>query len=93
MGHFILRKAPSFVQKRLFTVSHLSASASGFRINADRLAETLHHTCQWGAAHRYGEFVTPILRFFQVSDKLTSKTAVQQRQAWRALPSPMMTPK
>ncbi|XWW94526.1 hypothetical protein V2A60_002469 [Cordyceps javanica] len=25
------------------------------RINAARLHETLHHTCQWGAAHRYGD--------------------------------------
>ncbi|KAL6835838.1 hypothetical protein J3E69DRAFT_319639 [Trichoderma sp. SZMC 28015] len=55
MARLPLRKASHFVQKRLFTVSHVSASASGFRINADRLAETLHHTCQWGAAHRYGD--------------------------------------
>ncbi|KAJ2997895.1 hypothetical protein NUW58_g510 [Xylaria curta] len=27
----------------------------GLKINADRLNETLHQTCQWGAAHRYGE--------------------------------------
>ncbi|KAH7313759.1 putative beta-alanine synthase [Stachybotrys elegans] len=27
----------------------------GLRINADRLQESIHHTCQWGAAHRYGE--------------------------------------
>ncbi|OTA90258.1 hypothetical protein M434DRAFT_33779 [Hypoxylon sp. CO27-5] len=26
----------------------------GLKINADRLQETLHYTCQWGAAHRYG---------------------------------------
>ncbi|PYH91618.1 beta-alanine synthase [Aspergillus ellipticus CBS 707.79] len=32
-----------------------SASASGLRINSDRLLETLHHACQWGAAHRYGD--------------------------------------
>ncbi|KAJ5523039.1 hypothetical protein N7513_012583 [Penicillium frequentans] len=28
---------------------------SGLRINPDRLWETLHKTCEWGAAHRYGE--------------------------------------
>ncbi|KAL7955606.1 hypothetical protein V8C34DRAFT_291105 [Trichoderma compactum] len=55
MGHLILRTASRSVTKRLLTVSHLSAPASGFRINADRLLETLHHTCQWGAAHRYGD--------------------------------------
>ncbi|UNI22227.1 hypothetical protein JDV02_008134 [Purpureocillium takamizusanense] len=31
-----------------------SPRSSGLTINADRLNETLHHTCQWGAAHRYG---------------------------------------
>lgn len=64
MGHFIIRTASRSVTKRFLTVSHLSAPASGLRINADRLLETLHHTCQWGATHRYGEFVTLILRFF-----------------------------
>ncbi|OJJ69792.1 hypothetical protein ASPBRDRAFT_56588 [Aspergillus brasiliensis CBS 101740] len=28
---------------------------SGLRINSDRLMETLHQTCEWGAAHRYGQ--------------------------------------
>ncbi|KAJ6442449.1 n-carbamoyl-l-amino acid hydrolase [Purpureocillium lavendulum] len=28
--------------------------SSGLKINADRLNKTLHETCQWGAAHRYG---------------------------------------
>ncbi|KZF24825.1 beta-alanine synthase [Xylona heveae TC161] len=28
---------------------------SGLRINSDRLWETLHETCKWGAAHRYGK--------------------------------------
>ncbi|KAM0744298.1 hypothetical protein ACQRIT_001612 [Beauveria bassiana] len=32
-----------------------SAAAPKLRINADRLHETLHHTCQWGSANRYGE--------------------------------------
>ncbi|PWZ00541.1 amidase [Testicularia cyperi] len=25
-----------------------------FKINADRMMKTLHETCEWGAAHRYG---------------------------------------
>ncbi|KAM4063946.1 peptidase [Hirsutella rhossiliensis] len=28
------------------------------KINADRLQETIHETCQWGAAHRYGSRAT-----------------------------------
>lgn len=28
---------------------------SGLSINAGRLMETLHQTCQWGAAHRFGK--------------------------------------
>ncbi|RYO76702.1 hypothetical protein DL766_004150 [Monosporascus sp. MC13-8B] len=28
-----------------------TGALSGLKINSDRLAETLHHTCQWGAAH------------------------------------------
>ncbi|RAH69747.1 M20 family metallo-hydrolase [Aspergillus aculeatinus CBS 121060] len=32
-----------------------SHAGSGLKINSDRLLETLHHTCQWGAAHRYGD--------------------------------------
>ncbi|KAL7916575.1 hypothetical protein GGI35DRAFT_433484 [Trichoderma velutinum] len=51
---FILRKAASSATKRFYSASHISAPASGLRINADRLLETIHHTCQWGAAHRYG---------------------------------------
>ncbi|KAK2042155.1 hydantoinase/carbamoylase family amidase [Colletotrichum somersetense] len=35
-------------------LSTARGSLSGLKINADRLQETLHHTCQWGAAHRYG---------------------------------------
>ncbi|EAW11765.1 M20 family metallo-hydrolase [Aspergillus clavatus NRRL 1] len=32
----------------------LSTSArSGFKINANRLWQTLHETCEWGSAHRY----------------------------------------
>ncbi|KAL4893733.1 beta-alanine synthase [Aspergillus ambiguus] len=32
----------------------LSTATSGLKINASRLWETLHETCEWGAAHRYG---------------------------------------
>ncbi|KAM3502466.1 hypothetical protein MY11210_009065 [Beauveria gryllotalpidicola] len=32
-----------------------SAAAPILRINAARLHETLHHTCQWGSANRYGD--------------------------------------
>ncbi|PYH49458.1 M20 family metallo-hydrolase [Aspergillus saccharolyticus JOP 1030-1] len=35
-----------------------SQAGSGLKINSDRLLETLHHTCQWGAAHRYGDAPT-----------------------------------
>ncbi|KAK7438167.1 hydantoinase/carbamoylase family amidase [Colletotrichum acutatum] len=34
--------------------STFSQGLSGLKINSDRLQETIHHTCQWGAAHRYG---------------------------------------
>ncbi|KAH1402953.1 hypothetical protein KXW28_001774 [Aspergillus fumigatus] len=32
-----------------------ACQGSGLKINANRLWETLHETCQWGAAHRHGE--------------------------------------
>lgn len=56
---FLVRKAAtaSSATRRFYSASHISAPASGLRINADRLQETIHHTCQWGAAHRYGRFV------------------------------------
>ncbi|KAK1255636.1 hypothetical protein MKX07_007895 [Trichoderma sp. CBMAI-0711] len=50
----IPRKAAFTAARRFYSASPISASASGLRINADRLQETIHHTCQWGAAHRYG---------------------------------------
>ncbi|PNP46375.1 hypothetical protein TGAMA5MH_02411 [Trichoderma gamsii] len=46
----VLRKASLSAAKRLYSAS----ASAGLRINADRLQETIHHTCQWGAAHRYG---------------------------------------
>lgn len=36
-------------------VPMFSRGLSGLAINADRLMETLHQTCQWGAAHPYGK--------------------------------------
>ncbi|KAG2420993.1 hypothetical protein HFD88_000608 [Aspergillus terreus] len=41
---------------RLLGRRHLSTS--GLQINANRLWETLHQTCEWGAAHRYGSSPT-----------------------------------
>ncbi|KAH6662677.1 putative beta-alanine synthase [Plectosphaerella plurivora] len=35
-----------------------SPRLSGLTINADRLNETLHETCKWGAANRYGDAPT-----------------------------------
>ncbi|RYP66948.1 hypothetical protein DL771_007522 [Monosporascus sp. 5C6A] len=35
----------------LTKLSSAAGALSGLKINPDRLAETLHHTCQWGAAH------------------------------------------
>ncbi|KAI5919384.1 hydantoinase/carbamoylase family amidase [Camillea tinctor] len=32
-----------------------NGASSGLKINAARLVDTIHHTCQWGAAHRYGD--------------------------------------
>ncbi|KAL7813354.1 hypothetical protein V8C26DRAFT_405677 [Trichoderma gracile] len=48
------RQAAFTAARRFYSASAISASASSLRINADRLQETIHHTCQWGAAHRYG---------------------------------------
>ncbi|KAK1961557.1 Zn-dependent exopeptidase [Colletotrichum sublineola] len=42
------------VLRSVRSLSTARGSLSGLKINADRLQETLHHTCQWGAAHRYG---------------------------------------
>ncbi|CDR99791.1 related to N-carbamoyl-L-amino acid hydrolase [Sporisorium scitamineum] len=42
----LARHAPSAV--RWYTPGKL-------HINADRMMKTLHNTCEWGAAHRYGE--------------------------------------
>ncbi|KAJ5133796.1 hypothetical protein N7526_005161 [Penicillium atrosanguineum] len=40
---------------RAFSTSAHFAAPSSLSINADRLWETLHETCKWGAAHPYGD--------------------------------------
>lgn len=40
------------LQARTFATSR-PVSVS-LKINSDRLQETLHDTCKWGAAHSYG---------------------------------------
>ncbi|KAJ5667009.1 Peptidase M20 [Penicillium longicatenatum] len=40
---------------RQFSTSARRHTPSGLRINSDRLWETLHKTCEWGAAHHYGQ--------------------------------------
>ncbi|KAL3956876.1 hypothetical protein ACCO45_009722 [Purpureocillium lilacinum] len=47
------RWANAALNVRQFSTSGPRQSA-GLKINADRLNKTLHDTCQWGAAHRYG---------------------------------------
>lgn len=46
---------------RALSTSPRFAAPSSLKINADRLWETLHETCKWGAAHPYGEYVHSIL--------------------------------
>lgn len=50
-------RAFRFNAKRAFSSVPRFKAPSSLRINADRLWETLHQTCEWGAAHRYGEYV------------------------------------
>ncbi|KAJ5633675.1 Peptidase M20 [Penicillium herquei] len=52
-----LARALRFTPTRTFTTAS-RLSSSGLKINADRLMETLHETCNWGEAHRYGDDVT-----------------------------------
>ncbi|KAJ5101692.1 hypothetical protein NUU61_003914 [Penicillium alfredii] len=44
----------SNVARQFSTTTRLQAP-SGLKINSGRLWESLHETCEWGAAHRYGE--------------------------------------
>ncbi|KAI1390815.1 amidase [Hypoxylon trugodes] len=50
-----IMKSAIRVPRRARWLSTTSKPLSGLKINADRLQETLHYTCQWGAAHRYGD--------------------------------------
>ncbi|OLN90001.1 N-carbamoyl-L-amino acid hydrolase [Colletotrichum chlorophyti] len=42
------------VPRQVRSLSSARGSLSGLKINADRLQETIHTTCKWGAAHPYG---------------------------------------
>lgn len=55
--------------RRLASTSTSQTQLSGLKINSTRLWETLHETCEWGAAHRYGEYVNPtnLTSFYHVS--------------------------
>lgn len=46
---------------RGFSTINRRQAPSGLRINPDRLWETLHKTCEWGAAHRFGEYVPSLI--------------------------------
>ncbi|KAI0409452.1 amidase [Xylaria palmicola] len=50
-----MRRPISHIPHQVRRLSITSNVPFRLKINADRLNETLHHTCQWGAAHRYGE--------------------------------------
>lgn len=43
---------------RRFTTTTRLQAPSGLKINPERLWNTLHETCKWGAEHRYGEYVS-----------------------------------
>ncbi|KAF6830367.1 N-carbamoyl-L-amino acid hydrolase [Colletotrichum plurivorum] len=49
------RMRPQLFPRQVRSYSSARGSLSGLKINADRLQETIHHTCQWGVAHRYGK--------------------------------------
>lgn len=42
---------------RAFSSAPRFQAPPALSINSDRLWETLHKTCEWGQAHRYGEYV------------------------------------
>lgn len=62
------------------TASRLQTS--GLKINAQRLWETLHETCEWGAANRHGEYVLFLDHIGP--KKLTFILATRQTRAWLA---------
>ncbi len=50
-------------------------TAGSLKINADRMMKTLHETCEWGAAHRYGDgpFETGMARLTLDKDDATAR--------------------
>jgi signal transduction histidine kinase len=51
-----LRRAFSVLKKQAMLSTELTeAQVSALRANRDRLAQDLHHTCQWGYGIRWGE--------------------------------------
>jgi hydantoinase/carbamoylase family amidase len=54
MSNTIMRPSLRTILVRPARQYSSSAGPSGFKINADRLQESIHNTCKWGAAHRYG---------------------------------------
>ncbi|KAJ5297496.1 hypothetical protein PENANT_c005G00312 [Penicillium antarcticum] len=44
-----------FSNTRRFSTGTQLRAPSGLKINPDRLWNTLHETCEWGAAHRYND--------------------------------------
>ncbi|KAJ5679297.1 hypothetical protein N7462_007541 [Penicillium macrosclerotiorum] len=52
-------RALGYSAKRTFSTSpRFQSSSPRLNINSNRLWETLHRTCEWGSAHRYGEYPT-----------------------------------
>lgn len=50
-----LAKSPLLRHARGLATAAGPRPLSGLTINADRLNETLHETCKWGAANPWGE--------------------------------------
>lgn len=42
------------------TIRTVHSGIPSVKVNNDRMSASLHHTCQWGAAHRYGKCVSLI---------------------------------
>lgn len=68
-----------FNARRFSTATRLQAP-SGLKINSQRLWDTLHETCEWGATHRYGEYVSILPVEEQNVDVITE---IQQTLVWR----------
>jgi hypothetical protein len=41
----------------MYTTDLSEAQVAGLKVNKERLAEDLHHSCQWGAGIRWGRCV------------------------------------